>query len=118
MADLTFQKLQAVAGVPADTFKVVSGKVLIDATNLIGEIVDELTDEKVTEVAFKLLDIGRKAQIVYNAGKTTGLIQSFPDEISFDSVTENEDGTITTQATLSVTAVMPVQGGEITAPTS
>jgi len=99
MADLTFANLQAVSGVPANSFFLnASDQVCLNVEVFLGEDVDALTDEKVTETMLKLLQTARAAQLTYNdnggVGRTAGNAINAFNALSWGTPTVLTDGTV------------------------
>jgi len=113
MADLTFTLLQAVSGVPANSFVIdADSDVAIKIGNFIGESVQSLDDEKVTEALLKLLEAARLAQVDYNAAlganPATGTQISSFGSPSWSNPVDRDDGSTTATKTIQMTAVTSV----------
>lgn len=68
----SYVQTQGVPELPANSFVVISNKVYLDCSVLIGEIVSSLDSDRLPEVCFKLHTGLSKVQEIYNATKPTG----------------------------------------------
>ena len=117
MPDLTFANLNALPDIPDTTFQLVNGRVMCDVGLLIGEAVSVLTAERFTEFAYRVLFLGRRAQVVYNEDSNpptpVGLrINSFSNP-GFSTPTTLASGALVTSSSITITVRMPVQSTAI-----
>lgn len=110
MADLKWSEVNA--KLPAGSIAVVSGKVMIDVSAVTGDVVDALTDEGVTEFAFKFLEGAGQAQITANAVPGAVQLSAFPLP-SYGTPVRNASGDVFSSASASVIGLIPVNKNSI-----
>jgi hypothetical protein len=118
MSDLSFTNLNALSDIPDTTFQLVNGRVMCDVGLLIGETVSTLATERFTEFAYRVLFLGRKAQVVHNDSSTPPTpagqrINSFSNP-GFSTPTSDAAGALFTTSSITITARMPVVNTSIT----
>lgn len=118
--DLTFQQLSD--ALPTDSIQVSDGAaalpagVYINASNLTGDSLTALTNEKVVETAIKLLKGCRDAQTTANDGVDAGSrLNAFPNP-TFGVTTTNNQGNAQQIATYSVQGTIVTSFDEVTGP--
>lgn len=80
---ITFQHLQDNGQIPANSFKVIDGKLHLDVGVLIGESVTTLNSPKLVEMLTKLLIGAYQAQTTYNLTALVGQrVNSFSEPMS------------------------------------
>lgn len=120
MAEISFESLTSAPDVAPDSFLVDRGQLMLNVGAFIGRPVTDLNESAVVELVYKLIRTAAAAQQEINAGNGTPLpagerLAAFTAP-AMQPPRLNPDGKLYSVATASVTAMLPLQVGEATAP--
>lgn len=120
MPEISFESLASAPDVAADSFLVDRGQVMLNVSAFIGRPVAGLSESAVVELVYKLIRVAAAAQTTINAGDGSPLpagerLAAFTAP-AISPPRLAPDGKLYSTATASVTAQLPIQVGEATAP--